>query len=199
MTHSFEIIAYTYEADCHCLECTRKRFGSETNSSYEQQGITDNEGNNIHPIFAGDEIRSGTACGDCFEIIYGYQDNPCVECINLNEYDISPNDGIYETNCHTVATYPDNIIIGTLLLCEDHYFNQCSGCATKCSQCGDPGEYAVKNNWYCYNCADEQFTVCVVYECDCRGDEHTATPFEERTEEFKEQGFVLPTKQCILG
>ena len=198
-TPAFEIIAYTYEADYHCIDCTRKRFGTESiTNTYEDQGVKDNEGNLIHPVFVSDETRAGTACGNCYEIIYKYQDNPCVECINLNEYELNPNDGVYDTDCHTVSS-PNEANINVLQLCENHYFNQCLNCSTKCYQCGSPGNYAVRDNWYCYNCADELFTICIVYECDCKGEEHSAIIFDERTEEFKEKGFILPSKKCILG
>jgi predicted dehydrogenase len=60
---SYEVIGYTYEADCHCLDCTRKRFGGEPEAV--DYTATDNEGNDIHPIFLGDEFETAPVCGDC--------------------------------------------------------------------------------------------------------------------------------------
>jgi hypothetical protein len=64
-----EIIAYTYEADYHCIDCTRKRFSDTPTSrikwTYEvdENGIwndsqfptLDTEGNLVHPLFSTDE------------------------------------------------------------------------------------------------------------------------------------------------
>jgi len=73
------IIAYTYEADVHCPECARERFGtadaSFTNNKgwIDEHGISDasidGEGNPIHPVFDIDEDPDGafTHCGDCHE------------------------------------------------------------------------------------------------------------------------------------
>ena len=65
------IIAYTYEADYHCIECTNKRFAYyhtgdvrfsdatdkavkvDWNGIYVDQ--LDNEGNLVHPVFSIDE------------------------------------------------------------------------------------------------------------------------------------------------
>jgi hypothetical protein len=76
------IIAYTYEADIHCIACTIKRFSDESNSKrnvarlvlaevqkmnftryVDEHGVwddpqfptLDNEGNPIHPMFSTDE------------------------------------------------------------------------------------------------------------------------------------------------
>jgi len=94
------IIAYTYEADNHCIDCTVKRYGKHrsicihyvqgkpcTNCRdsngilYEQK---DNEGNLVHPLFSIDEWQEFDegfmaenptqylACGDCHEVIEEY-------------------------------------------------------------------------------------------------------------------------------
>ena len=54
-----DIVAYTYEADVHCLDCARARFVGVTMAAGEEldeHGIalsaTDNEGNPVHPVFA---------------------------------------------------------------------------------------------------------------------------------------------------
>lgn len=60
-----EPIAYTYEADYHCPDCTAARFGAEC------QG-TDSEGNEIHAVFPWDEwwdtsdwASETLICSDC--------------------------------------------------------------------------------------------------------------------------------------
>ena len=58
------IIAYTYEADYHCIECTRVRFGDSKGDLAITNGqkwcdalwpTLDNEGNLVHPVFSIDE------------------------------------------------------------------------------------------------------------------------------------------------
>lgn len=87
-----KIVAYTYEADIHCVKCAVERFArlepthSLQPASYGftetlSDGSTidldenridieqmDNEGNKITPVFAIDEIlREHKHCGDCHE------------------------------------------------------------------------------------------------------------------------------------
>ena len=74
------IIAYTYEADVHCIDCTNKRFGATPTYRIHR----DNEGNLVHPVFSTDEwqeLDEGflaenptqyLVCGDCHEIIDTY-------------------------------------------------------------------------------------------------------------------------------
>jgi hypothetical protein len=77
-----KVIAYTYEADIHCIDCTRKRYESGGfNGIYDS---LDNEGNLIHPLFDTDEWQEldesfiaenpiqYLACGDCHEVIEEY-------------------------------------------------------------------------------------------------------------------------------
>jgi hypothetical protein len=83
------VIAYTYEADDHCIACTVRRSdaGEFKPDSYwlEQQGsgtdehgiayaATDAEGNNVHPLFSTDEWQEENqtqhlACADCNLVI----------------------------------------------------------------------------------------------------------------------------------
>ena len=64
-----KIIAYTYDADVHCVHCTQMQFGDtrkewstdEHNIPHEAQ---DSEGNSIHPVFSTDE-HDFTHCGTC--------------------------------------------------------------------------------------------------------------------------------------
>ena len=61
-------IAYTYEADYHCPDCTTKRFGEECEG-------TDNEGNSVGAVFSWDEWwqldeeREHLVCGDCGNVL----------------------------------------------------------------------------------------------------------------------------------
>ena len=93
-------MAYTYEADYHCIPCTAKKFAyfhtgdvrfSNANDKSVQvdwNGIygdqQDSEGNFVHPVFNTDEwqeLDEGfieenptqyMACGDCHEVIDSY-------------------------------------------------------------------------------------------------------------------------------
>ena len=88
------IIAYTFEADNHCVDCTSKRFqymdfylnppaeGCDANGLHEYQ--VDSEGNLVHPVFSTDEWQEFDegfiadnptqylTCGDCHEVIEEY-------------------------------------------------------------------------------------------------------------------------------
>lgn len=67
MTDS-KAIAYTYEADWHCPDCTAARLGEDC------QGV-DREGNEVHAVFSWDEWWQSTdeadvlACGDCGAVL----------------------------------------------------------------------------------------------------------------------------------
>ena len=61
-----KIVAYTYEADLHCVSCAMERFGPGSTDS------TDNEGNPVHAVFDTDEIEDPDAgCGTCAEPLDG--------------------------------------------------------------------------------------------------------------------------------
>jgi hypothetical protein len=72
-----KIIAYTYDASAHCVDCAKKRtFKLSANSlnapdegAYDEHGIPihamDGEGNALHPVFSTDEHLEGLDCGDC--------------------------------------------------------------------------------------------------------------------------------------
>ena len=93
------IIAYTYEADTHCITCTKKRYqdgGFDTlykehpnyNEGLDANGVgmdaMDYEGNAVHPQSSIDEWyeldesviadypTQYLACGDCHEVIDEY-------------------------------------------------------------------------------------------------------------------------------
>ena len=88
------IIAYTYDADTHCIDCAVKRNESNgftglykemgMNNATVLVGLLDNEGNLVHPVFSTDEWQEldesflvdnptqWLACGDCHKIIEEY-------------------------------------------------------------------------------------------------------------------------------
>ena len=78
------IIAYTYEADHHCIDCTVERF--ESNGFNGEYNVEDNEGNLIHSLYSTDEWQEFDpsflaenptqylVCGDCHTIIDEYTD-----------------------------------------------------------------------------------------------------------------------------
>lgn len=61
---AFEIIGWAYDADLHCDGCARERFGAKLDD--DENAPEDSEGNEVHPMFAGDEHDpAGEFCGDC--------------------------------------------------------------------------------------------------------------------------------------
>ena len=87
------IIAYTYEADYHCIPCTVKRFAYFHTGNVREEGVdwygiytdqVDSEGNLVHPVFSTDEWQNFDegfieenpiqylTCGDCHEVIEEY-------------------------------------------------------------------------------------------------------------------------------
>lgn len=80
-----KVIAYTFEADLHCIDCTLKRHAAGRftmadplglGSGKDENGVpyaaTDREGNAVHPLFPTDEM-SFNVCGDCMQEIEGVQ------------------------------------------------------------------------------------------------------------------------------
>ena len=92
-----KVIAYTYEADYHCIKCTVKEFDylrtpkrdyisfkSMCDENRIHVNQKDNEGNEIHPLFSIDEWQEFDesfiaenpiqylVCGDCHEVIEEY-------------------------------------------------------------------------------------------------------------------------------
>ena len=76
------IIAYTYEADVHCVHCTQMRDrgnnffhrqyrdGAQQDEHGIMDDVKDREGNPIHPIFSSDETpEGGLHCGECHATI----------------------------------------------------------------------------------------------------------------------------------
>ena len=67
------VIAYTYEADVHCVPCATSRFVAEpgdlVTGSHISPEARDSEGNPVHPVFSTDENPDGLTCGDCLTVI----------------------------------------------------------------------------------------------------------------------------------
>lgn len=73
------IIAYTYDADAHCVECAKKRKfkfdaaheGFRQAHRRDEHGLPefcrDSEGNPVRPIFSTDEISTPLSCGTCWK------------------------------------------------------------------------------------------------------------------------------------
>lgn len=61
-----KVIAYTYEADIHCIPCATERWGAE---ALADTATEDREGNPLHPVFGTDEWLGGAWCGDCAELL----------------------------------------------------------------------------------------------------------------------------------
>jgi len=60
--------AYVYEADVHCPDCARSRFGA----ALTDPDTVDREGNPIGVLFSYDWTEFGSsmvACGDCHDIL----------------------------------------------------------------------------------------------------------------------------------
>lgn len=85
------VVGFTYDADTHCVSCTRKYIKENWFRMFPQHkelpefkieyanvdgiidghiGFEDSEGNDIHPIFSLDEAGdTPTTCGDCNALI----------------------------------------------------------------------------------------------------------------------------------
>lgn len=77
------IVAYTFDADVACPDCTRYRYKhnllnrSKCSKSTDEHGIPDNpapedsDGNEVHPVFSTDEGFEDACCGYCNEPLDG--------------------------------------------------------------------------------------------------------------------------------
>lgn len=63
---AFDVLGYAYEADMHCLDCARKRFGP----ALEDPDTEDSEGNKLSPLFVS-SVEQEEVCGDCLQVIPG--------------------------------------------------------------------------------------------------------------------------------
>ena len=65
---AWDILGYTYDADVHCEKCAEKRFGKRLFD--DKHPPEDSEGNEVHPIFASDEMDpAGEVCCDCGDVV----------------------------------------------------------------------------------------------------------------------------------
>lgn len=66
---AWDILGYAYEADMHCLDCARKRFGPKLDNAETE----DSDGNKLAPLFAS-SVEQQEVCGDCLQVIPGTED-----------------------------------------------------------------------------------------------------------------------------
>ena len=74
------VIAYTYEADHHCPDCARVRFGD----TLDNPDTEDSEGNGIGACFSTDEHDNDVVCGDCGEVLEEVEGKPIQDFIAEN-------------------------------------------------------------------------------------------------------------------
>jgi hypothetical protein len=90
------IVAYTYDADYHCVECAGNEHADDdaADDTTDANGIPydaeDSEGNNVHPVFAGqmdgDTVERCTDCGTIVCMCCGDRDakrrrySKCTNC-----------------------------------------------------------------------------------------------------------------------
>lgn len=74
MSH-LDPIAYTYEADYHCPDCTEEAFG-RNEGGFIAEDAEDGEGNPVGAVFCWDEWwepsieePQSLVCGDCLTVI----------------------------------------------------------------------------------------------------------------------------------
>jgi hypothetical protein len=65
---AWTVVAWTYDADVHCWDCTESRFPAGFDWSDPSETVTDSEGNVPCPVFASD-YEGGDVCGDCLSPI----------------------------------------------------------------------------------------------------------------------------------
>ena len=64
---AWKVVAYTYDADVHCVECAGDRFYVIRSGQVERDEVDlpeDSEGNEVHPVFAS-QVEGSMMCGDC--------------------------------------------------------------------------------------------------------------------------------------
>ncbi len=72
------IVAYTFDADQWCPQCTLERFcdGSGDDVEVDENGVPfdaeDSEGNPVHPVFSWDE----------HDLVFGGTDPACRGCVD---------------------------------------------------------------------------------------------------------------------
>ena len=66
MAKAYDVIGYSYDAGLHCEGCAQDRF---PNIDDDEDPPEDSEGNEVHPIFEGDEQEESIYCGTCGDCI----------------------------------------------------------------------------------------------------------------------------------
>ncbi len=64
---AWAVVAYTYDADVHCVECTGDDFHVIASGQVERDEADlprDSEGNEVSPVFAS-QVEFSLTCGDC--------------------------------------------------------------------------------------------------------------------------------------
>lgn len=63
-----KIIAHTYDADTHCVDCAKDRAFDAFDKERDEHGVpmncADSEGNPVHPVLSTDEQLEPLFCGD---------------------------------------------------------------------------------------------------------------------------------------
>lgn len=111
-------IAYTYEADTHCVKCAIARFGQEPGHPWPADDARDSEGNAIGAIFPWDQWhdvpssgRYTLVCGTCHVVLDSCEhpvESPVQEC------EPEPDE---PCDCDTCGMGPDDL--HDLGLCPD--------------------------------------------------------------------------------
>ena len=64
-------IAYTYDADTHCVDCAIARFGREPGHDWVVESAIDSEGNTVGALAPWDDFGPApVVCGTCHSIIH---------------------------------------------------------------------------------------------------------------------------------
>ena len=61
-----DVIAFVFEADTHCYNCTEKRFGEPSDPVNPWYQVVDDEGNEVGAVFGDVDAPAGLYCGGCF-------------------------------------------------------------------------------------------------------------------------------------
>lgn len=67
--HVYDVVGYTGDADVYCPPCATATYGDLTDIArpayYPFQDVLDGEGNDVQPVFAGDEFDDQPYCCVC--------------------------------------------------------------------------------------------------------------------------------------
>lgn len=97
MAHATDVVGYAYEADVHCVDCAVKRFAGGSGLELPDNVIyTDEEGNEVSPIFNGEDAYED--CGECDGT--GECETKCGKCGRDATHDCYPCDGTGKVGRH---------------------------------------------------------------------------------------------------